>query len=210
MDKPSLPLQLYPSRVTGPDLLDKQLLTEAGRQTDINQHLLTLYSLSVLSEKVVEFGVRGGSSSTALLAGQAARFRLGLVNGYIGYDINSKCAQVVERLVRQSSTTFPARFVCGSTNTMPQIAPCDMLFIDTLHTGDQVEAEIIRHGACVRKFLVFHDTVTFGLQGEAGGEGLLAGIARGLQYQQDAGIVWKLAADYQFNNGLRVYVRALN
>ena len=46
-----------------------------------------------------------------------------------------------------------------------------MLFIDSLHTYQQCAGELRRHGAGVRKFLVFHDTMTFGSVGAFGETG---------------------------------------
>jgi hypothetical protein len=37
----------------------------------------------------------------------------------------------------------------------------DMLFIDTLHNGDQLEKELERSASKVKKFIAFHDTTTF-------------------------------------------------
>ena len=41
-----------------------------------------------------------------------------------------------------------------------------MLFIDTLHVYGQVKREIALHHHNVRKYLVFHDTVCMGEEGE--------------------------------------------
>ena len=58
---------------------------------------------------------------------------------------------------------------------LPIICACDMLFVDTLHTGSQVAAEL-KHAHCVRKFLVFHDVNMFGWRGEQNGDGILPAI----------------------------------
>jgi|KBSSwiStaDraftv2_1062776.scaffolds.fasta_scaffold174202_2 hypothetical protein len=36
------------------------------------------------------------------------------------------------------------------------------LFIDTWHVCEQLETELSRHSVRVRRYLVMHDTVTFG------------------------------------------------
>jgi hypothetical protein len=46
-----------------------------------------------------------------------------------------------------------------------------MLFVDSLHTFAQCDAELRRHADSVRKLLVFHDTITFGSIGAAGETG---------------------------------------
>ena len=57
------------------------------------------------------------------------------------------------------------------------IEETDMLFIDSLHTYDQLKKELGLHGNKAKKYLVFHDTFTYGLKGEiAGTVGLLPAI----------------------------------
>jgi hypothetical protein len=66
-------------------------------------------------------------------------------------------------------------FTQADTGKLPDIAPTDLLFIDTLHTAAQVEAEL-RHAHRVRRYLVFHDTVLFGEHGECGQPGIMPAI----------------------------------
>jgi hypothetical protein len=47
-----------------------------------------------------------------------------------------------------------------------EIEETDLLFIDTLHTYDQLREELRRHGGKARRYIVLHDTSTFGEQGE--------------------------------------------
>ena len=50
-----------------------------------------------------------------------------------------------------------------------EIAPTDLLFIDTYHVYDQLRRELERHAGKVRRFIAMHDTTTFGERGEAEG-----------------------------------------
>ena len=57
-----------------------------------------------------------------------------------------------------------------------RIDPTDLLFIDSLHTYDQVRLELLNNHLQVRKFIVFHDTKTFGIKGEGQEDGILRAI----------------------------------
>jgi len=56
------------------------------------------------------------------------------------------------------------------------IASCDLLFIDTRHTADQLTWELQRHAGKVRQRIVLHDTQILGERGEDGGPGLLVAL----------------------------------
>jgi hypothetical protein len=46
--------------------------------------------------------------------------------------------------------------------TTDNITDTDMLFIDTLHSYKQLKLELHLHGNKARKYIAFHDVVTFG------------------------------------------------
>lgn len=89
------------------------------------------------------------------------------------------------------------------------IEPTDLLFIDTLHTARHLKAELERHGdpmvGLVHKYLVFHDTETFGMRSEDGTEpGLRAAIR---WFQKNTFPLWGVKYDYSNCNGLVVLER---
>ena len=55
-------------------------------------------------------------------------------------------------------------FTVGDTKAI-DIEETDLLFIDTLHTYDQLAAELARHGMKARRWIVLHDTTTFATNG---------------------------------------------
>ncbi|MCA9058461.1 MAG: class I SAM-dependent methyltransferase, partial [Planctomycetaceae bacterium] len=193
----------YPPRVTscggcksgtkqldGPTLED---LYEKARSTpsDINEHCGTLRQLTSESDVVVEFGMRHGVSTVALLAGQPKRL--------ISYDLNQDpIAEVLKQ--RQGDTEFS--FVQGDSLSVT-IEPCDLLFIDTRHTADQLTQELQRHAAKVRRRIVLHDTQIFGERGEDGGPGLLPALRRFLKERPE----WSVVSHTQANHGLTVISR---
>ena len=81
--------------------------------------------------------------------------------------------------------------------------PTDLLFIDTDHTRQQLEAELAAAGANVRRYLILHDTETYGEEGQDGGEGLWPAIAAFVRRNP----AWCLLDHRPANHGLTVLCR---
>jgi len=75
------------------------------------------------------------------------------------YDIK-RCEEVatMETLARAEGVDY--LFTLGDTREV-DIEETDLLFVDTDHTYAQVKAELERHAHKVRRYLIFHDTVTY-------------------------------------------------
>ena len=94
----------------------------------------------------------------------------------------------------------------GNERAVPisvHIDPCDLLFIDTRHTADQLTNEFHRHASKVRRWIVLHDTQIFGERGEDGGPGLLPAVRRFLNENPE----WSVVHHTQTNHGLTVLSR---
>lgn len=178
-------------------------LYESARMapSDINEHVELLHDLALECDHVTEFGMRTGVSTVALLAAQPKVL--------VSWDIDWRA------IVSQRAADL--LWFAGATNFQPRVGdtlsittePTDLLFIDTLHTGAQLKAELTRHvdpaQDRVRKYLVFHDTVTFGYVGEDGKPGLRAAIR---WFQREFSFpLWELIEDRKNNNGLVVLKR---
>ena len=170
--------------------LEERYAAMVATPSDINTHLPKLRDLASQCSHVTEFGVRGGVSTTALLAAQP--------DYLVCYDI-SYCP-VIENLVM-------IRGKCNLSLTLADtakvaIAPTDMLFIDTHHTGPQLTAEL--SNACrVRKYIAMHDTKLYGLIGDRGEPGLLGAIKVFLEANRE----WKQVYHTDVNCGLTVLER---
>lgn len=153
---------------TAPQVLTVENLYEQAVRTpsDINEHVPTLKDLATGQDLVVEFGVRTGVSTIGLLAGKPKKL--------LSYDVNDSVqARTLVAVAKKENLDF--EFNIG--NSLEVVIPeCDVLFIDTLHTGKQVLNELLKHHVKVRKYIAFHDTVIFGKRGEDGQAGLLTGI----------------------------------
>ena len=159
--------------------------------SDINEHLPVLRDLSKGLD-CVEFGVRGVVSTWAMLAAPC--------KSLISVDINP--CPIEEAKIAATNANIPFEFICASTLDI-QINPCDLLFIDTLHTYAQLKHELLVHGNQATQYLVFHDTITFGMAGEDGGLGLMPAIEEFIA----ANPHWKVHAHYTNNNGLLILRR---
>ena len=163
--------------------------------SDINEHLPMLYFLAQQCDHVTEFGVRTGASTLAFLhglQGRPATLR--------SYDINDQYG-VQDSLTRWTRVEWT--FSICSTLSITRIEPTDLLFVDTLHNYDQVRQELALHGEAARRWIVFHDTETFGTVGDDGGRGINQAIDEWLQAKPE----WRIVYRTHRNNGLTVIER---
>jgi hypothetical protein len=86
-----------------------------------------------------------------------------------------------------------------------EIEETDLLFIDTYHCYEQLKQELNLHSGKVRKYIVFHDTYTYGRKGEnlsyqsfEGTKGILYAIEEFLEENKN----WEIVHDVDYNNGL--------
>ena len=166
-----------------------QLYLAACRSpSDINEHLPTLYALAKECRHVTEFGTRTGVSTTALLYAQLDRL--------VCYD-RVKYPQV-DRLRQAAGRT---EFVFHEKDVLwAEIEETDLLFIDTWHVYEQLREELRRHAGKARKYIVVHDTTTFGERGETEGHrGLWPAVEEFVAQE-----TFRLKRRYTNNNGLTV------
>lgn len=184
----------------------------AATKSDINEHFSDLAFLASQCSNVVEFGTRAGNSTVALLQGLRRRreseahhndsVRLETV------DVDPNAAAHVAGLLDPDGTGYVAgvAFQASVADTLKiEIQqPVDMIFFDTLHTYQQLKQELIRHGNKAKKFLVFHDTTTFGEHGE---DGEAPGLWQAIQEFMTHCPWWKIKLSKANNNGLTVLER---
>jgi predicted O-methyltransferase YrrM len=191
---PSRPLHAWEGRC--PDTL--QILSDRARSlpSDIAEHLEVLHRFASTCRHVTEFGTRTGVSTTALLAAQPQKL--------VCYDLRrSREAIILEAVAKEPGRRTTLHFHQEDVLTA-QIEPTELLFIDTLHTREQLSQELARHAASVSKYLVFHDTETFGRSGETPEtQGIWPAIAEYLQQHPE----WRLLQHRTNNNGLTVLTR---
>jgi hypothetical protein len=160
-------------------------------RSDINEHLPTLLKYTEGCTHVTEMGVRAIVSTYAFLMGKPKTM--------ISYDINSCNWQPVREMVK-ADTNFT--FIQADTRTCV-IDETDLLFIDTLHNYNQLKIELDQHAHKARKYLIFHDTTTFGENGETEEVGLWPAIEEFLAATSE----WVLHERFTNNNGLTILTR---
>jgi hypothetical protein len=137
-------------------------------------------------------GVRTGVSTRAfLVANKILR----------SYDLELN-QSVVDLFNMAKKFGKDVEYTQADTRTL-EIEETDLLFIDTMHTYDQLKIELNIHANKVKKYIVFHDTYTFGLVGECGSGGLLTALIEFMKQKPE----WKFKIHKINNNGLTVIER---
>lgn len=176
--------------------------------TAISAHLPRLRALAEGLDLVVEFGVKRGASSSALLLG---------AKRVISYDVvETREARDLERIAED----WWAYRIQDSRIAEPTV--CDLLFVDSLHTYAQCQAELEAHANLVTRYLILHDVSTFGevgADGETGrqqwtyqaGMGSVPTKYLGIRPAIDELMIrdqsWRIAARYNDSHGLLVLER---
>lgn len=173
-------------QVEDAESLDALYLRASGTVSDINEHVPKLRELSEKVKHVTEFGTRNGVSTIALLAGQPDKL--------LTYDLNASTdVGVWEKHAGKTDTQAIKANVLEV-----DIEPTDMLFIDTLHTYDQLKAELARHGGKVRRFIALHDTDIYGHRGEGGKVGLLPAMREYMEAHPEWSVIYHARNNHGF------------
>lgn len=194
--------------------IEEILAYQIRHHGNIADHLLTLQRLALECEHVTEVGVHNGGSIWAWLSARPKVLR--------AYDRNPISVDLARQLKEQAEQ-LNVDFVFQAVSILTvEIDETDLLFIDTLHTYKQLSMELHLHAEKARKYIVMHDTSTFGyMDGAVEGEGapppaLEAFYATlpdklGLQPAVDEFLAnnphWTLKAFYPNNHGLTVLER---
>ncbi len=166
--------------------------------SDINEHLPTLYHYAQKCQHITEMGVRTGSSTRAFLHATPDRL--------ISYDL------ILDELVvawfgQAQSLGLNYSYLVGNTLNLT-IEKTDLLFIDTLHNYHQLKTELELHAKFVERYIVFHDTVSFGEHGESySGELGLKGIRFAIDEFLAIHTEWVMVHEAKNCNGLIVIER---
>lgn len=174
--------------------------------SDINEHLETLYNLGKECSHITEMGVRWVSSTWPLVYSNPKKI--------ISYDIvtNPNIIEVIN-LCNEYSVDYSFQ---EKDVLQLEIEPTELLFIDTLHTYNQLIKELEIHSNKVSKYIVLHDTEFFGRVDESVYEhasnlikenpttkqGLMTAVEDFLS--TELGQSWEIFKIYKNNNGLTI------
>lgn len=167
--------------------------------SDISEHLSTLSNYANECEHITELGVRTVVSTWALASGNPKVLR--------SYDIlhpeKHGAKEHFEQFIKAVDETEIDFLFTEADDLQIEIEETDLLFIDTWHVYDQLKKELELHGNKAKKYIIFHDTVTFGEHGEGGGVGLMPAINEFLQSNSH----WAIKEHFLNCNGLMVLFR---
>lgn len=177
--------------------------------SDIYAHIETLYNYGKMCRHITEMGVRSVSSTWAFLYSNPQKL--------ISYDIvKHPNVLEVEDIAKRNGLNFT--FI-ESDVLKVEIEETDLLFIDTLHTYNQLISELELHSDKAQKYIILHDTTTFGTKDEINPNKksdiveAMSVTKQGLTtaYQDflltDKGKKWAVDKVYTHNNGLTILKR---
>jgi len=178
--------------------------------SDINEHMETLLRLSKECNHITEMGVRFVVSTWAFLSAKP--------NRVVSYDISYHDKLKIDEVTNAAKNeNIDFSFILSDVLQI-DIEETDLLFIDTLHTYTQLSQELLKHACKVKKYIVLHDTETFGSRDEnlyehasylakksLDKKGLKLAIVDFLSSQE--GSNWRVEQHFVHNNGLTVLKR---
>lgn len=180
--------------------------------SDINEHFETLKRYSSECETIVEMGVREIKSTWSFIAGKPKKvISIDFQHpDFFGGDISE-----VYRICSDLQIDYEFKL----ENTLEcDIEVCDLLFIDTWHDFLQLKCELFRHSSKVRKYIILHDTYSYGFNNEPLysdyqntrpetnlPKGLLAAVDEFIHSNKE----WFIFERFANNNGLTVLKRKL-
>jgi hypothetical protein len=191
-------------------IIETKFNLKKATPSDINEHLDVLYRYAKKCNSIAEFGVFQVTSSYAFAAAKPEKlFCVDIKNNeFIDMFINECREENINLNFTESSTLDYS------------LEEVDMLFIDTLHAYSQLKRELNIHHNKVKKYIIFHDTVSYAYHDESNYTGLLddsvyntegkRGIMPAIEEFMIGYPYWVIAEQLTNNNGLLVLKNTLN
>lgn len=142
-----------------PEILVDRFYKHCHKPSDIHEHMPTLKMYANECDTVVEMGVRGIVSTYAFLMSNCKKLTsIDIADP----SVHGGNIQEIYDIALSAGIDF--KFIQSDTLKV-EIEPTDLLFIDTLHAYDQLKQELALHANKAKKYIIMHDTVTFGEYG---------------------------------------------
>lgn len=169
----------------------EQLYAEIERRPrDLNEHMATFKKYAALCKTVTEMTARR-ESTIALLAGRPEQ-----VTSY-STEVDGYVAKSVE-LVKDTTKWQRNNFTMGTL--VNDLQECDLLFIDTKHNYAHLKMELAAYQTRVKRFIILHDTVVYGVTGDDNGPGLMQAMAEFMRENPQ----WKVIRQHNNQYGLTI------
>ena len=189
--------------------MEEFYLNLCNTPSDINEHLPVLRHYSSKCKHITEMGVRGVVSTFAFAVANPLVLRS--IDLYHPSNWNGEeKLNYIEKYCEKNNIDF--KFILANTLEV-EIEDTDFLFIDTLHTYEQLKTELNLHGNKAKKYIGFHDTTLFAYQDENNSytNKLMSGPIKGLWPAIEEFIIknphWKIEERKTNNNGLTILKR---
>ena len=167
-------------------------------RSDINEHIPAIIKYGQECDHITEMGVRGIVSTWAWLATAPKKL--------IAYDLEdpSKWGGKIQDVYDTAKAyNLDFTFIEGDVLKL-EIEETDLLFLDTWHVYEQVRDELKLQADKVRKYICFHDIVSWGERGEtAGHKGINYAIDEFLENHPE----WQVKERFTNNNGFLIIER---
>ena len=159
-----------------------------SQNSDNNEHLEVMFQYAKKCINGMELGFGQGRASFALLLGLE---RLYSVDTYHEPNIKNMLVDYFgDKLITIESETFD--FVDYDS--------VDLLLVDSVHTYDQVKKELKTHSSKINKYIMFHDTVSYGAIGQDNNDGIVKAINEFLEENKE----WKIIYEVSNNHGFMI------
>lgn len=193
--------------------INQKYLEKIQTRSDINEHMETLYKYGLECDHITEMGVRYGCSTWAFLKSNPQKM--------ISYDISYHDRNIINEILNITKEyNINYHFILADVLQI-EIEKTDLLFIDTLHTYNQLTNELNQHASKVNKFIILHDTELFGSVDESiyshasniikniniSKTGLINALNDFLKSEN--GKNWKIKETFKNNNGLSILERII-
>lgn len=172
--------------------------------SDINEHLPVIKKYAEECEHITEMGVRYVVSTWALLAAKPKK--IFCYDILTGLDMNIFNGNLNELSNKAKEINVDFYFLHADVLDV-EIEETDLLLIDTYHEYNQIKQELKLHANKVRKYLIFHDTTTFGEFGETFKVSNTVGIWPAIEEFMLENKEWKIEERLTNNNGLTILKR---
>lgn len=134
------------------DELMKNYNLYCKKESDINEHLPTLFNYAKVCNNVTEFGTRGCLSTYALLYGLCDNNK----KKYTGVDpFKHDNIDKISKICEKTNIEF---IFIENSDLHITIENTDLLFIDSWHCYGQLIRELNLHHTNVNKYIILHDT----------------------------------------------------
>jgi hypothetical protein len=205
---------------------NRMMTNLSDRNSDIFEHLPTLYEYAKECESIIELGVRGCVSTypltKGLLENNSEKKRL------VSVDlIKSSTVTEFENLIKEVKDVIDFNFYTGSDLNYDIKENFDLVFIDTWHVRGQLQRELDKFAPHCNKYIIMHDTTVDEFVGESIRcgwdierqsretgftikeiqEGLWPAVMDFLEKNKG---IWQLHKRYINNNGLTILKKKLN